>query len=1217
MTRGQNRGRGNNNSTRGTPRGRGGRGGGRGRGRGGAAVRVDHTLQSFDYADLLDEEMLGFNPSPVYQPPLQPQAQQSPYQSGYSTPNRGRRRGRGGFTPGGGRGGSSSGTNSPGSGFGGFASRGRGRGGGIGATGGGNAGFNAFSTRGRGGRGAFSSGTASSRGGGVVGMGGAPYNPLLVPVKFVKASSAGLGTVGGEDDHTLDKAGAEAPKPWQLEPFEEAETSGVDGALADGVEKLGLTGETDTLSPTVEDVEHFEPAPETTATMAVDEIEEAHEGAMPQGHRGLGSHPNPAPSTQSPPSPAPAVASSTPPAPVAAPPSPPPADEDEPPLFEISTTRSEVHVELADSLPPPPALAAYADDGDDDDDEEDDSDSDDDQIVYPTRAVSHADPVLAPRPRPTAPSSLPSATLPVSQPKSASATTRAPPPPPQPKQNKKALKRASRAARKAGRQHARSGNAHLLAAATEREEQTLGGLDDEEEDEEAARDKEDGRALFARLQSGSGGVDDMLPADSDDDSGDDVLPSTAEAHEDGQPRLNDSDVDWGSDAPPPVRKALRGKGKRDQQRQQRADQREVEKLERLVAAGATREEVEMGLAMERSLREEEERVGEKERRRRERRERDERRAEEDYVANLAGGGGDDDEALDVDAMQAFARGVAGSLGGHHERGDDLDNRAAEDAEEDEDEWGTSEDDSEDEEDDSSEEGSSEIDEEEAYRRSLALEEEDSDEVDSDVELEMDYSLGDADGRVEHSLSLASTSGENTSFDSSLSSSTDSDVEQYEFESALLSGQTVRLQSIGQGGGGGRKAERERKKERARARKGKGRAVEIVDEDEDEDSDEDEDEQLFRGKNTWADDDEAFIRRMQRTVALNGDLLETAAGGKAARRANRKERKKLFKAISEGNFDDFDGGEEMDDLDDEIEAMLMDEEEGMGWGAGPSKKQRKKDKTFNGAFSAQLAATWDKDRQKKASKKAERAALRAAAVEAESRDAFKGGSKKGKKSAAAAAAAAAEFENDAATVNTRIRHFITVDISSTSLSLPPMSKKSRIAVHLLAELYGLKSRSLGSGKNRFPVLERTQRTTVAGVSERRVRAIVGTADGEDEMGGGWSRPRGGKMLGLWKALEGADRKGGGGKRGGGGAGRNNEGAVVGQGADRIGADNVGFALLKKMGWTEGAQIGSSQNGLLEPIAARVKTNKQGLGSGFAVNRRQAQEMARAPERDWDE
>lgn len=265
----------------------------------------------------------------------------------------------------------------------------------------------------------------------------------------------------------------------------------------------------------------------------------------------------------------------------------------------------------------------------------------------------------------------------------------------------------------------------------------------------------------------------------------------------------------------------------------------------------------------------------------------------------------------------------------------------------------------------------------------------------------------------------------------------------------------------------------------------------------------------------------------------------------------------------------------------------------------SKKQRKKDKSFGGAFSSTLAAQWDLDRQSKARKKAERAALRASQTEAEYRDSYRTkGGKKGKK-ALKAAREAVDQSNDAAIVNRRIRHFIVNEIGEQSVSLPPMSKKARIAVHLLAEVYGLKSRSMGKGNSRFPVLERTSKTTVIGVSERRVRAIVGTAEGENELEDGYEafggigrRGRGGgKMAGLWKALEGASGKGkfGAGGRGG-GLGKNSEGAVVGEGvrlaslafsehflrltalavdadvpqADKLGEDNVGFALLKKMG-----------------------------------------------------
>ncbi|GAA5874063.1 hypothetical protein JCM8547_004818 [Rhodosporidiobolus lusitaniae] len=1176
-------------------------------------------MASFDYADLVDEGMLGFTPSPAFQPPVQQQpALSSPSQSGYSTPNRGRG-GRRGFGPRGGRGGAgayNSGTSSPASAF---AGRGRGRGGGIGAVaafGGAGGPRGGFGGRGRG---SPYPGSSTPRGGGVVGMGGVP-NPFLVPVKFVKASSAGLGTVGGEDEHGLEKAGAEVPQPWQVKPIETVDNAGDDSTeLADGVSKLGLTGEAAKVSSPPRAVPH-EPEPYTTVTMALDEIEDADEPAVSTAHPGLGVHPappseEPAPSPLKPTLPS-AIADSTSTEPSTA--------EDDFPLFEISTTRSEVTVEISSTLPPPAALAAHAEEaslslsaG------ESDSESDEEQILYPPRAVSHADPVLsrcalppsADSPAPPSSTLPPARTAPSRQP-----AAKQQPPPPQLKQSKKQLKKASRAARKAGRQHARSGRSHLSFFGAG---QTLGGFEEDEEHLEEVQDKEDGKALFARLNSGGGaGIDDMLVDDGEEErTSSDEEHLHEPQHEDGQPRIGDSDLEWGDDGAPPPRRglgahgAVRGKGKRAVQRQQRADQREVEKLERLVAVGATREEVEVSLAIEESLRiemEEKERV-----RRAGRKEQDERRRLEDYLANVGDEEGDDSIAV----MSAFAKGVVGSLGGEHERGDDVDRRAAED-EDDEDAWGTSEGSEEDsseeeskDEDESSEEDSKELDEEEEYERRLALESEDSDEVDSDVELEMEYSLGNADGRVEHSLSLASTSAENTSFDSSLSSSTDSAVEQHAFEAALLSGRPVRISRIGQEGGGGRKAERERKKEKKRLRKGKGKVLKFVEQG---DSEEDEDE-LFAGKDSWAERDEDFVERMQRTIIENGDLLETAAGGKNARRSNRKERNKLFKAISEGNFDDFDAAASDIYDDDEIDAMLLGEEEEFGWGGGSSsKKQRKKDKTFEGAFSASLAAQWETDRQKKAKKKAERAAVRAAQLEAETRDAHryssKSGGKKGKSSAA--------FEpiNDAATVNIRIRHFILYDLSTSTLSLPPMSKKARIAVHLLAEVYGLKSRSLGSGKARFPVLERTSRTTVANVSERRVRAIVGTADGENEIEEGYERwgglgrgGRGGKMVGLWKALEGADGKKKGG-RSGGAFGKNSEGAVVGQGADKLGAENIGFALLKKMGWTEGGQIGLS-GGLSEPVVARVKTNKQGLGSGYAVSRREAQELARAPENEW--
>lgn len=42
-------------------------------------------------------------------------------------------------------------------------------------------------------------------------------------------------------------------------------------------------------------------------------------------------------------------------------------------------------------------------------------------------------------------------------------------------------------------------------------------------------------------------------------------------------------------------------------------------------------------------------------------------------------------------------------------------------------------------------------------------------------------------------------------------------------------------------------------------------------------------------------------------------------------------------------------------------------------------------------------------------------------------------------------------------------------------------------------------------------------------------------------------------------------------------------------------NVGFKLLKSMGWSEGQGLGKTKQGHVEPVATEVKNNRQGLGS----------------------
>lgn len=608
-----------------------------------------------------------------------------------------------------------------------YGGRGRGRGGG-------HSGLGAFNAGGRGGRG---SGTASPRGGG--GFHAGP-NPLLVPVKFVPATGPGLGTVGGEDEHGLEKAGADIPTS-PPPPSRAPALPSADAQLADQVGKIALEAHEEPHPDYSIPETAFEPEPATTATMALDELEDARGPADETStHPGIGmSH---AAHKQAP---APAVIAE---------PAPPVAEpragdnveeEEEPPLFEISVARSEVVVDV--DFAPPAGLAAHRGrvDGDGGGESDESDESEDEQIVYSARAVTRSDPVFANPALPAATTtntsivtrdftSLPQA---ASRPPPASSRTAHVSQPKQPaKKSKKALKRESRAARKAGRAHPRSGNGHLGG-------RTLADSEDDSGSEEDHDDLADGAALFAQMRGGVVNMDDMLDADP---------VATHERHEDGQPRMNDSDVEWGTASPPPVGRGAgaRGRAKKQLQRQQRADQRQAEKLERLIAAGSTREEVELAMALEASRQDAEELAAIEGRAQRAQAAEERLRLEQDYLANL--------EAVDDDAegddslavMAAFANGAVGSLGGSHGRGDDLDRQIAED-EDDSDAWGTSDEDATTGDSNSSETDSGSYDSEEdtadAADRRLAEEEEDvSEEAGSSEELEMEYSLGDADGR---------------------------------------------------------------------------------------------------------------------------------------------------------------------------------------------------------------------------------------------------------------------------------------------------------------------------------------------------------------------------------------------------------------------------------------------------------------------------------------
>ncbi|CAO1620180.1 unnamed protein product [Parajaminaea phylloscopi] len=355
-----------------------------------------------------------------------------------------------------------------------------------------------------------------------------------------------------------------------------------------------------------------------------------------------------------------------------------------------------------------------------------------------------------------------------------------------------------------------------------------------------------------------------------------------------------------------------------------------------------------------------------------------------------------------------------------------------------------------------------------------------------------------------------------------------------------------------------------------------------DEDEDEDEDEDgededdalENERIFDRNFSWAKEDESFISKIERFCEDNDNIVT----GK-----DRKARNKLFKAIETGTFEDED---------------LI--------GLAPAKKKRgKKAKNTwddedeeDGVFAEQLRSQWEKDRQTKAANKRKRAAERQAAAQNPFPNTHKKGTKKMAKKAARAARRAArngdvdeeddwdtelpsmQMANNLHQLNDQIYEFLEMHGHST-LALPPMDKRSRAQVHMLASAYSITSKSRGAGRSRFITLIKTSRSGRQ-VDTRKVDRILRGHSHASSFGNPGKKASAlGKMKGKGRNAGPVSTQ------------RNLEGADVGWGADRIGADNIGHKLLSMMGWAEGSGVGASQ-GMSEPIGAKIKTSKGGLG-----------------------
>jgi hypothetical protein len=243
---------------------------------------------------------------------------------------------------------------------------------------------------------------------------------------------------------------------------------------------------------------------------------------------------------------------------------------------------------------------------------------------------------------------------------------------------------------------------------------------------------------------------------------------------------------------------------------------------------------------------------------------------------------------------------------------------------------------------------------------------------------------------------------------------------------------------------------------------------------------------------------------------------------------------------------------------------------------PKKKGRKGELPIelqeDNEWETELKRQWQTDRQKKSTRKQEREEARIAGLLGAA------------SSRANLLMKYAVSGMDATQVKTEVRIFLTEDFES--LSLGAMDAPMRASVHRLAKSLDLKSHSSGSGDDRHPILTKTPRTphyTLDTIWE--IDAMMSSRKFFPRNGGwGSSKPTPKSSTKI--------RRGGGGTLAG---ASYKDGEVVGASAPELGAENKGFALLQKMGWSSGDAIGALGNkGSIEVIKHVVKNTKAGLG-----------------------
>lgn len=225
----------------------------------------------------------------------------------------------------------------------------------------------------------------------------------------------------------------------------------------------------------------------------------------------------------------------------------------------------------------------------------------------------------------------------------------------------------------------------------------------------------------------------------------------------------------------------------------------------------------------------------------------------------------------------------------------------------------------------------------------------------------------------------------------------------------------------------------------------------------------------------------------------------------------------------------------------------------------------------------MSAAWENDRAKKRLKKAEREELRSQGM-------LGAMGKKGK----ADLTEKYKYQDgmSATQIMDELRVFMK-DERQESRPFPPMDAYNRKRLHEMAYHLNLKSKSVGAGKSRFPVLYKTSQTLEF---DERLFAATMRDTKKDGMAVNV------KFAKRAKKMAGKGPGGRGGGKGGGGmaAASVGHGEIVGANAPEIGVENKGFKFMQKMGWTPGMSLGREGEGRLRPVEQMMRVGRAGLG-----------------------